>query len=100
MIDLNYYLLLSAALFGIGTLVVMSRRNALHLFMGIELMLNAGNLAFLAGARIHGGAQAPVSVLFILALAAAEVAVGLALIVLIHRTRGTIDVGSINLLKG
>ena len=68
--------------------------------MGIELMLNAGNLAFLAGARIHGGAQAPVAVLFILALAAAEVAVGLALIVLIHRTRGTLDVSSFNLLKG
>lgn len=100
MIPITWYLLLSALLFGIGTLVVLSRRNALHLFMGIELMLNSGNLALLTGARLHGGPDAPVAMLFILALAAAEVAVGLALIVLIHRTRGTLDVGTIDLLRG
>jgi NADH-quinone oxidoreductase subunit K len=100
MIPLAWYLTLSALLFALGALVVMTRRNALHLFMGIELMLNAGNLVLLTGARLHGGPEAPVAMLFVLALAAAEVAVGLALIVLTHRTRGTLDVGAINLLRG
>jgi NADH-quinone oxidoreductase subunit K len=96
----SWFLAVAAGLFAIGSLVVLTRRNAIVVFMGIELMLNAANLTLLAGARVHGGPAGPIALLFVLALAAAEVAVGLAIIVLVHRSRGTVDLGALDLLKG
>lgn len=104
----HYYLAISAALFAIGVMGVLLRRNAIVIFMCIELMLNAANLAFVATARHFALAQGhnpvtamngQVSVFFVMAVAAAEVAVGLAIIVALFRNRGSIDVDDVNLLK-
>lgn len=106
MIPLTYYLVLSAILFTAGALGVLVRRNALIIFMSIELMLNAANLAFVAFARSFEQATGqPVFtgqlfVFFVIAVAAAEVAVGLALIVAIFRTKRSIDVDQMSSLKG
>jgi NADH-quinone oxidoreductase subunit K len=100
MITLAHYITLSAILFSIGVTGVICRRNALVIFMSIELMLNASNLAFLAFSRHHGGMEGQAIAFFVIALAAAEVAVGLAIIVVIFRKQGTIDVGEIRFLKG
>lgn len=100
MITLAHYITFSAILFSIGVTGVICRRNALVIFMSIELMLNASNLAFLAFARQQGGMDGQVIAFFIIALAAAEVAVGLAIIVAIFQQQGTIDVGEIRFLKG
>jgi NADH-quinone oxidoreductase subunit K len=97
---LAHYITLSAILFSIGLAGVVCRRNALVIFMSIELMLNAANLAFIAFARQRGSADGQVLAFFVIALAAAEVAVGLAIIVAIFRKQGTIDVGEIRFLKG
>ncbi len=94
------YLVLSAVLFAIGTLGVLLRRNALILFMSIELMLNAVNLAFITFARLWGDAGGQVIVFFVLVVAAAEVVVGLAIIVNIFRTRETVDIDDVDLLRG
>jgi NADH-quinone oxidoreductase subunit K len=94
------YLVLSAVLFSIGTLGVLLRRNALILFMSIELMLNAVNLAFITFARLWGDAGGQVIVFFVLVVAAAEVVVGLAIIVNIFRTRETVDIDDVDLLRG
>lgn len=94
------YLVLSGLLFAIGTLGVLMRRNALILFMSIELMLNAVNLAFLAFARGWGDTAGQVIVFFVLVVAAAEVVVGLAIIVNIFRTRETVDIDDVDLLRG
>ncbi len=95
-----YLIGLSAVLFSIGSVGVLVRRNAIVVFMSIELMLNAANLAFIAFAREAGSLEGQVFVFFVIAVAAAEVAVGLALIVAIHRSRGTIDIDEINSLRG
>lgn len=100
MIPVNYYLALSAVLFGIGALGVLVRRNALVIFMSIELMLNASNVAFVAFSRQFGELDGQIMVLFVLTVAAAEVAVGLAMIVAIFRTRASINVDELNLLRG
>ncbi len=92
-------LVLSVVLFSIGVLGVMIRRNPVVIFMCIELMLNAVNLTFVAFSRIHGALHGQIFVLFALAVAAAEVVVGLAIIVAIFRRQQTTDVDRINLLK-
>ncbi len=100
MIPISYYILLSAILFTIGAVCVLIRRNALVIFMGIELMLNAANLAFVAFANQFQDVSGQIIVFFVITVAAAEVAVGLALIVTIFRTKQSIDVDQLNSLKG
>ncbi|MCT1458772.1 NADH-quinone oxidoreductase subunit NuoK [Aestuariimicrobium sp. p3-SID1156] len=93
------YLVLSAILFSIGVLGFLIRRNALVAFMSIEMMLNATNLAFVAFAHQHGGLDGQVAAFFVMVVAAAEVVVGLAIIVTIFRTRRSASVDDANLLK-
>jgi len=100
MVPVTYYITLSAVLFTIGALGVLVRRNPLIIFMSIELMLNAANLAFVAFANAHGDLRGQVFVFFVIAVAAAEVAVGLALIVAIYRSRRSINVDEMSSLKG
>lgn len=100
MIPVGYYIALSAVLFTIGALGVLVRRNPLVIFMSIELMLNAGNLALVAFTRVWGVLSGQILVFFIMTVAAAEVAVGLALIVAIFRTKHSINVDEMNSLKG
>ncbi len=97
--SLSHYLFLSAALFSVGTAAVLLRRNAIIVFMGVELMLNATNLAFVTFARIHGTLDGQVIALFVMVVAAAEVVVGLAIIMAIFRARRSASVDSANLLK-
>lgn len=99
-VTIEWYLALSVLLFTIGTLGVLLRRNAIIIFMSIELMLNAANLAFVALARQHGDLGGQIFVFFVMTVAAAEVAVGLALIVSIFRTKSSINIDEINTLKG
>ncbi|MDR5694437.1 MAG: NADH-quinone oxidoreductase subunit NuoK [Armatimonadota bacterium] len=96
----SWYLLLSAALFTLGLFGVLVRRNALILFMSIELMLNAVNLSFVALSRHMDDLAGQIAVFFVFVVAAAEVVVGLAMIVEIVRSRATVDIDDINLLKG
>jgi NADH-quinone oxidoreductase subunit K len=100
MIPISWLLLTSAVLFVIGVVGVLVRRNALIIFMSVELMLNAGNLAFVAFARQLQSLDGQVFVFFVMTVAAAEVAVGLAIIVNLFRLRETVFVDEINLLKG
>jgi NADH-quinone oxidoreductase subunit K len=100
MVPTSYYVLLSAILFTIGVLGVLLRRNAIVVFMAVELMLNAANLALVAFARERLGVEAQVIVFFVITVAAAEVAVGLALLVAIFRTKRTADVDEVSTLKG
>ena len=98
-IPTSYYLFLSAILFAIGVTGVLTRRNMIVIFMCIELMLNAVNLLFVAFSKHHGAGEGQVFVFFVMAVAAAEVAVGLAIIIALFRNRETVDVGEVNLLK-
>ncbi len=100
MIPLSWLLLLSAVLFTLGVIGVLVRRNALVIFMSIELMLNAANLAFVAFSRALPSLDGQVFVFFVMTVAAAEVAVGLAIIVNLFRLRETVFVDEVNLLKG
>jgi NADH-quinone oxidoreductase subunit K len=100
MIPLWWPIALSAVLFVIGLIGVLVRRNALIIFMSIELMLNAGNLAFVAFAREMKALDGQIFVFFVMTVAAAEVAVGLAIIVNLFRLRETVYVDEVNLLKG
>jgi NADH-quinone oxidoreductase subunit K len=100
MVPTSYYIILSAALFAIGVLGVLIRRNALVVFMSVELMLNAANLALVAFARERLSIDGQVLVFFVITVAAAEVAVGLALLVAIFRTRHTTDVDEVSTLRG
>ena len=100
MVPETYYIALSAILFTIGALGVLIRRNALIIFMSIELMLNAANLAFVAFANTHRQLNGQIFVFFVIAVAAAEVAVGLALIVAIFKSKHSIDVDQMSSLKG
>lgn len=93
------YLVLSALLFTVGCLGVLLRRNAIVVFMCIELMLNAANLAFVTFARQHGGLDGQVIAFFVMVVAAAEVVVGLAVIVTIFRTRRSASVDDASLLR-
>jgi len=98
-VNLTNYLVLASLLFTIGALTVLVRRNAIIVFMGVELMLNAANLAFVTFARIHGDLTGQVVAFFVMVVAAAEVVVGLAIIVAIYRTRRSASVDDVNLLK-
>jgi len=100
MVPIQYFISLSAILFIIGILGVLIRRNAIIIFMSVELMLNSANLAFIAFARMYQSLDGQVFVFFVMAVAAAEVAVGLALIVAIFRNKQSIDVDQINSLHG
>jgi len=99
-ITVTHYVALSAILFIIGVVGVLIRRNAILIFMSVELMLNAANLAFVAFARHFDRLDGQIISFFVMTVAAAEVAVGLALIVTIFKTRHGIDVDEINLMKG
>ena len=94
-----YYVGLSAILFAIGVVGVLVRRNPLVIFMAIELMLNAANLAFVAFGRVHGTAEGQIIVFFVMTVAAAEVAVGLAIIVTIFRARHRINVDDLAVMR-
>ena len=96
---INYYIFLSIALFTIGIVGVLTRRNAIIIFMCIELMLNAVNLLMVAFSAHHGDGSGQVFVFFIMAVAAAEVAVGLSILIMMHRNTNTTDVGFLNKLK-
>lgn len=100
MVPTEYYVLLSAILFTIGVIGVLTRRNALVVFMSIELMLNSANLALVAFARQWGSVQGQILTFFVITVAAAEVAVGLALLVGIFRTRRTTNVDEVNVMRG
>jgi NADH-quinone oxidoreductase subunit K len=99
MVPTTNYLLLAAVLFCMGMFGVLVRRNALVVFMCIELMLNAANLTFLAFARMRADLYGHVSAFFIIAVAAAEAAIGLAIVIAVFRSRGTVDIGDIKTLK-
>lgn len=100
MVPITYYLGLSAIMFVLGVVGVLIRRNAIVIFMSLELMFNAANLAFVAFARYYQNLDGQLFVFFVMAVAAAEVAVGLALMVAIFRTKHSIDVDQMNSLKG
>jgi NADH-quinone oxidoreductase subunit K len=98
--SLSAYLVVSAILFTIGTVGVLIRRNPLVIFMSIELMLNAANLSFVAFSSFLDSADGQMFVFLVLTVAAAEVVVGLAIIVSIFRTRRDIDIDDMNILRG
>lgn len=98
-VPISWYLLLAAALFAIGAVGALTRRNGIAIFLSIELMLNAANLTLAAYSRLLGDRAGQMVVFFVLAVAAAEAAVGLALFIGIFRLRRTIDVNRINLLR-
>jgi NADH-quinone oxidoreductase subunit K len=100
MLPVYAYLGLSAVLFTIGALGVLIRRNAIIIFMSVELMLNAANLAFVSFARAHAALGGQIFVFFVMAVAAAEVAVGLALIVAIFEAKRSIDIDQMNIMRG
>lgn len=100
LVPTSYYIILSALLFVLGVVGVLIRRNAILVFMSVELMLNSANLAFVAFARAFGDVAGQINVFFVITVAAAEVAVGLALIVAIFRTRQTIDIDDLHEMEG
>jgi NADH-quinone oxidoreductase subunit K len=95
----EYYLALAGLMFTVGVIGALVRRNAIVIFMFIELMLNAVNLAFVTFSRMHGGVEGQVLVFFVLVVAAAEVVVGLAIITLIFRYRASANVDDVSLLR-
>jgi NADH-quinone oxidoreductase subunit K len=99
-IDLNWFIILSSVLFSIGVLGVLFRRNAIIIFMSIELMLNAVNLLLVAFSAYHSDTAGQVFVFFTMAVAAAEVAVGLAILVVMYRNTKSIDIDILNRLRG
>lgn len=99
MIPISWYLLLAGVLFAIGTAGALTRRNGIAIFLSIELMLNAGNLAFVSYARMLDDHTGQIVVFFVIAVAAAEAAVGLALFIAIYRQRRTIDFNRLNLMR-
>ncbi|MEZ6231456.1 MAG: NADH-quinone oxidoreductase subunit NuoK [Candidatus Brocadiaceae bacterium] len=99
MITLTHYLVLSAILFTIGTIGVLIRRNAVVVFMCIELMLNAVNLSFVAFAHYLHSMQGQLFVFFTMTVAAAEATVGLAIIISVYRNKATVNIDDINIMK-
>ena len=99
MIPTSYFLVLSAILFGLGMFAFIFKRNIITMFMSIELMLNAVNLAFVAFSQARGQLDGQVFVLFVIVVAAAEAAVGLAIVIVIARNRQSLNIERINLLK-
>jgi NADH-quinone oxidoreductase subunit K len=98
-VPLSYYLVLSAILFGLGVIAFIFKRNIIAIFMSIELMLNAVNLAFVAFARQWNQLDGLVFILFVIVVAAAEAAVGLAIVITIAQNRRSLNVEDVNLLK-
>ncbi|HUI09756.1 MAG TPA: NADH-quinone oxidoreductase subunit NuoK [Bacteroidota bacterium] len=98
-VPLSYYLCLSAILFAVGAAGVLTRRNVIVVFMCIELMLNAVNLTLVAFSAYLGSIAGQVLVLFVMAVAAAEAAVGLAIVISVYRNRQSVDIDDINILK-
>jgi NADH-quinone oxidoreductase subunit K len=99
MIPTNYFIVLSAVLFGLGVIAFAFKRNIITIFMSIELMLNAVNLAFVAFSQALGKLDGQVFVLFVIVVAAAEATVGLGIIILIARNRRSLNVERVDLLK-
>jgi NADH-quinone oxidoreductase subunit K len=99
MVSLSSYLVLSAVLFSIGVVGFLIRRNIIVIFMSVELMLNAVNLAFVAFSRFLNSMDGQVIVVFVMAVAAAEAAVGLAIIMSIYRNKKTVNADEMNLMK-
>jgi NADH-quinone oxidoreductase subunit K len=100
MVPVSYYLALSVILFSLGVMGVLLRRNAIVIFMSLELMFNAANLVFVAFASYYQALSGQIFVFFVMTVAAAEVAVGLALIVAIFRSKKSIDVDQMSSMKG
>jgi len=100
MVQVHYYLILAAVMFVVGVFGVIARRNSIVIFMSLELMFNAANLVFVAYASFHHALEGQLFVFFVMAVAAVEVAIGLALIVMIFRTRHSVDVDQVSGLKG
>jgi NADH-quinone oxidoreductase subunit K len=98
-IPLNYYLTLSAVLFSIGVIGVLTRRNAIIVFMSIELMLNSVNVTLVAFSAFAGNATGQILVFFVMAVAAAEAAIGLAIIIALFRNKMTVNINEINIMK-
>lgn len=99
MLSLHHYLILSGILFSIGTMGVLVRRNAIVIFMCVEMMLNAVNLTFIAFSKYLGNIDGQIFVFFVMTVAAAEAAVGLALMIAFYKNRESIDVEDLNLMK-
>src|SRR5512133_492711 len=99
MLAIDNYLILSAILFSIGTICVLVRRNAIVIFMCVEMMLNAVNLTFIAFSKYLGNIDGQIFVFFVMTVAAAEAAVGLALMIAFYKNRESIDVEDINMMK-
>jgi NADH-quinone oxidoreductase subunit K len=99
MVPTVYYVVLSAILFGLGAIAFIFKRNIISIFMSIELMLNAVNLAFVAFSQSQGNLDGQIFVLFVIIVAAAEAAVGLGIIILIARNRQSLNVERVDLLK-
>jgi len=99
MVPLSYYLILSAILFAIGTLGFIIRRNALVVFMCVELMLNSVNIAFVAFARAHGNIDGEIAVFFVMVVAAAEAAIGLAIVIALFRNTESVETSDAQELK-
>lgn len=100
MVGLEAYLTLAAVLFGIGLFGVLTRRNTVGILLGVELMLNAVNINLVAFARFHGDPIGMIFTLFAISITVAEVALGLAIVILLFRTRRTVMADHIDLLKG
>lgn len=100
MIALNHYLLLSVILFAIGTLGIMRRKNLLMLFFSTEILLNSANIALVAISKYYGNLDGQIFALFIIAIAASEVAVGLGLLIIMYRRYRTLDLDKISAMKG
>ena len=99
MVPMHYFVVLSAILFGLGVIAFIFKRNIITIFMSIELMLNAVNLTFIAFARFLGSMAGQVAVFFVMAVAAAEAVIGLAIIISVFRHRQTLDPQEMQLLK-
>src|SRR6201999_1050007 len=99
MVPIAYYLILAAVLFSIGVCAFLIKRNVITIFMSIELMLNAVNLTFVAFAHMWHRIEGQIFVFFVMVVAAAEAAVGLAIIIAVFRTRNTLNVDQVNLMK-
>jgi len=97
---IEHALVLSLVLFALGALGVFLRRNIITVLMCVELMLNGVNLAFVAFSRVHGSLDGQVLVFFVMVVAAAEAAVGLAIVIALHRHRDTLNLDAFNLMKG
>ncbi|MCC6867022.1 MAG: NADH-quinone oxidoreductase subunit NuoK [Ignavibacteria bacterium] len=97
--DINFYLILALLLFSIGVVGVLTRRNAIVVFMCIELMLNSVNLVFVTFSSFLGNLNGQIFVFFIMTVAAAEAAIGLAIIIALYRNKPTINLNEINILK-